>query len=160
MKITKITNTARKNRAAKRAKRKSKNTEVRNKELLFYRDGKGWYADVMGHTQAQNAMVAGADALIEGFSGGKPGVIIRVSSDCPDPDPYTIRLKRILHDPFGGTYLAFLPGKRLPRPAWICNVTHTVFGEHPKQIFIHDVRPVDDPQPKTKGIREKVEVTL
>ncbi len=23
--------------------------------------------------------------------------------------------------------------------AWLCNVTHTVFGEHPKDIYIHSI---------------------
>ena len=31
-------------------------------------------------------------------------------------------------------------GFLLPRPAWLCNVTHTVFGgEHPRTIYIHSV---------------------
>lgn len=59
------------------------NTRVERKELRFYKDGDGWYADVAGHTQAQNRMVAGADRL--------------------------------------------------------CNVTHTVFGEHPRTIYIHSI---------------------
>lgn len=132
-------------------KKKAKNTTVINKELLFYKDGKCWYADVEGHTQAQNLMVAGADKLIEGFSCGKPGVVVRVSSDCERPKPYKVRMRRIEHDPFGATYLAFIKGKTLPRPAWICNVTHTVFGEHPKRIYIHEIASVDNPQPKTRG---------
>lgn len=134
-------------------KKKDKNTTVVNKELLFYKDGRCWYADVEGHTQAQNLMVAGADKIIEGFSGGKPGVMVKVSADCDKPKPYKVRLRRIEHDPFGAAYLAFIKGKTLPRPAWLCNVTHTVFGEHPKRIYIHEIAPVDNPQPKTKGAR-------
>ena len=44
------------------------NTSVRNKELRFYKDGDGGFADVAGHTQAQNRMVARADRLIERFA--------------------------------------------------------------------------------------------
>ena len=136
----------------KKDKKPTAKTAVVDKSLLFYKDGLGWFADVEGHTQSQNLMVMGADKLIEGFSGGKPGVVVRVSADCENPKPYLVRLRRIEHDPFGATYLAFIKGKTLPRPAWLCNVTHTVFGgEHPKRIYIHEIKPVDDPQPKTRG---------
>ncbi|MDY3228546.1 MAG: DUF6717 family protein [Kiritimatiellia bacterium] len=116
------------------------NTSVRNKELRFYKEDGEWYADVAEHTQAENRMVAGADALIESFARGGNEVRIVLSADVDDPNPYQIKLKRIEHDAWGATYLAHIKGFLLPRPAWLCNVTHTVFGgEHPRTIYIHSV---------------------
>ena len=116
------------------------NTSIRNKVLRFYKDGGGWFADVAGHTQAQNRMVAGADTLIEGFANGGTEVRVVVSADVDDPAPYRVKMTRIEHDPWGATYLAKIEGCALPRPAWLCNVTHTVFGEHPRTIYIHSVQ--------------------
>lgn len=116
------------------------NQVVKNKELRFYKEGAEWFADVPEHTQAENRMVAGADVLIESFANGGNEVRIVLSADIDDPDPYQIRLKRIEHDCWGATYLAHIKGCLLPRAAWLCNVTHTVFGgEHPKTIYIHSI---------------------
>ena len=60
------------------------NTSVRNKELRFYKDGDGGFADVAGHTQAQNRMVAGADRLTERFAAGGSEVRVRLSADVAD----------------------------------------------------------------------------
>lgn len=112
---------------------------VVRKELRFYKDGDGWYADVEGHAQAENRMVAGADALIESFANGGREVRVVLSADCEETDDYQVKLTRILHDPFGATYLAKVKGRFMVRPAWLCNVTHTVLGEHPKTIYIHSI---------------------
>ena len=45
------------------------NTVV-NKRIVFLKDDAGWYADMEG-TRAQNAMVSGADKMIEALSGGR-----------------------------------------------------------------------------------------
>ena len=116
------------------------NTSVRNKTLRFFKQGTEWYADVPNHTLAQNRMVAGADALLEGMAKGKDELRICLSSDLDDPDAYRIKMRRREHDPWGATYLAQVEGCALPRPAWLCNVTHDVFGgEHPKVIYIHSI---------------------
>ena len=118
----------------------AKDTSVRNRELRFYKDGDGWFADVAGHTQSQNRMVAGADKLIERFAGGRDEVRVLLSADISDPDEYQIKLHRIEHDFSGATYWVS-GGKRFATipVAWLCNVTHTVFGEHPKDIYIHSI---------------------
>ena len=116
-------------------------TSVRNRELRFYKDGDGWFADVAGHTQSQNRMVAGADKLIERFAAGKDEVRVLLSADISDPDEYRIKLHRIEHDFCGATYWVSGGERFAAIPvAWLCNVTHTVFGEHPKDIYIHSVR--------------------
>jgi len=114
--------------------------EIRNKSLRFFKQDGEWYADVPGHTLAQNRMVAGADTLLEGFARGGNEVTVVMSADIKDPDVYQVKLNRIEHDAWGGTYLAHITGHLLPRPAWLCNVTHDVFGgEHPKTIYIHSI---------------------
>lgn len=117
------------------------NTSSRNQNLRFFKQSGEWYADVPGHTLAQNRMVAGADTLLEGFANGGSEVRVVLSSDIEDPDAYRVRLTRIEHDPWGATYLAHIEGCALPRPAWLCNVTHDVFGgEHPRTIYIHSIK--------------------
>lgn len=117
------------------------NTAVRNKDLRFFRQGDSWYADVPNHTLKENRMVAGADSLLASMADGADEVCVTLSADVDDPGEYLIKLKRIEHDPWGATYLANIDGLKLLRPAWLCNVTHDVFGgELPKKIYIHSVR--------------------
>ncbi len=42
----------------------SANTITENRRIVFLKDDAGWYADMEG-TRAQNAMVSGADKMIE-----------------------------------------------------------------------------------------------
>lgn len=111
-------------------------------ELWFKKDEHGWYAIVEGHTRAQNAMVAGADTLIEKLANGSDAVCIRFRTEKPGEGSKLGKpiatLKRIEHDAFGATYLVFGLGA-ISRPAWLCNVTETVLGEHPKRIYIYGV---------------------
>lgn len=111
--------------------------------LTFKKDAQGWYAVVPKHTRAQNAMVAGADTLIERLSGGRDEVTMRFrtveapkGSSLGEP---LFRLKRIVHDAFGATYLTFGLGV-IPLPAWLCDVTESVLGEHPKNIWVYEIR--------------------
>ena len=56
-------------------------TRVERKSLRFYRQGTEWFADVAGHTQAQNQMVAGADTLLDVMSDGGSEVKVVLSAD-------------------------------------------------------------------------------
>ena len=47
----------------------TQNTTVVNRNIVFLKDDAGWYADMEG-ARAQNAMVSGADTMIEVLSGG------------------------------------------------------------------------------------------
>lgn len=111
-------------------------------ELSFYKDGGNWYADVPEHTQSQNQMVCGADALLERFAEGGNRVSVKMRTvAAPEDGPLgrpAIHLHRIMHDPYGATYVTRDFGW-IPRPAWLCNVTETVLGEHPKDIWIYEI---------------------
>jgi hypothetical protein len=114
-------------------------TSSRDREIRFYRQGTEWFADVPRHTQAENQMVAGADTLLEAFSGGKDTVRVTLSSDIDNPKDWHLHLHLVEHDRYGATYKVRDKegGSRL---AWLCNVMHTVFGgEHPTDIYVHEI---------------------
>lgn len=121
-----------------------------NKTLDFYKDQAGWFCDVRNHSRSQNAMVLGADKLLDFVANGNNKVSISLSfankiekDEKPAKDSFLVKLRRILHDPFGATYWVSGPAsKGFPLPTiWICNVTHDALPEldHPKQIFINKI---------------------
>ncbi len=126
----------------------SKNTTTVGKRIVFLKDDAGWYADMEG-TRAQNAMVSGADTMIEALSGGSRCVEMCFSSDVEQPGDHIMHLHRVEHDPWGATYrvgngnageaprFSGILGLHL---AWLCNQTHRfIGGEHPKDIFVHSI---------------------
>ena len=63
------------------------NVKVANKKIVFLKDENGWYADMEG-SRGQNAMVSGADVMIEAVSNGKRRVEMVFSADVEKPgDP-------------------------------------------------------------------------
>jgi len=126
----------------------NQNTTVTNKQITFLKDDAGWYADMEG-TRGQNAMVSGADTMIEMLSNGGNRVEMVFSSDVENPGKYVMKLHRVEHDPFGATYyvsggnVGTAPSFRglfgMPL-AWLCNQTHRfIGGEHPKDIYVHAI---------------------
>ena len=116
------------------------------KTIRFYKDDTGWYADIAEHTKAENRMVFGADTfldMVDRSTNNDNEVII----ECDDKkfDGYAAWLKRVGHYPWGAFYKVAggsmcqrygLDGLRL----YLCNVTHTVLGSHPKNIYIKEIR--------------------
>lgn len=126
----------------------STSTTTVGRRIVFLKDDAGWYADMEG-TRAQNAMVSGADAMIEVLSGGRSRVEMTFSSDVDDPGDHIMRLHRVEHDPWGATY-SISDGNAGTAPrfrgilglplAWLCNQTHRfIGGDHPKDIYVHSV---------------------
>lgn len=111
------------------------------KKILFYKESDQWYADVPGHTKAENRMVAGADKFLDKCDMDHDGkVTIRVGEDNLNGD-YIYSLSRIQHDKYGGTYLVKKNGSRLGYSIfWLCNVTHSVLGEHKKKLYIYSIQ--------------------
>lgn len=130
--------------------KRRKNTKAVNQHIVFRQDDRGWYAANIKGTRTQNAMVAGADKLIDALADGHNRVEIVFSSDVTDPRDHIMRLHRVTHDPlFGATYRVKdgNTGKALKfrgpmglRLAYVCNQCHKVIGEHPKDIYIHSVK--------------------
>ncbi len=123
-----------------RARATGIDTSTVRKSLRFYRFEGTWYADVPQHSRPENRMVAGADTFLEEVSGGGDEVVAVFSSDVADPGEWKYHLHLVEHDKYGGTYRVTAADRIGFKLAWICNVTHTVFGgEHPTDIYIHSV---------------------
>ena len=116
---------------------------------FFKQDGK-WYADVPGHSLEDNEMVMGSETLLECLADNLPerkDEITLTFSDEKEPN-YLLHFVRDEHDNEGAwykfdglfysqitTYLIQEYGLTDNR-AWICNVTHDVFGEHPEEMWL------------------------
>lgn len=108
-------------------------------KLKFYKKDDRWYADVPGHTEEENEMVAGSDEFLDYVSKGKSEITLEIS-DIPRVSSRNayVTLFMLKHDHYGATYFVssndnMINGQTL----WICNVTHDVLGEHPAYIFIY-----------------------
>jgi hypothetical protein len=109
-----------------------------NTHLRFYKKNDNWYADVPSHEEADNIMVEGSDILLDKVSRGKSEVKLCFTDN---PQMTDFVLIQTHHDEFGADYVVFGSnhGDNLSKmKCWICNVTHTVLGEHPEIIMIHN----------------------
>lgn len=103
--------------------------------LDFYKKDSNWYADVPGHTEEENIMINGSDTLLERIANGRSRITIRFVTD---PRFARTVLIQSNHTCDGATYEVFSHDFALSKmKCWICNVTHDVFGEHPKIIMIN-----------------------
>ena len=108
----------------------------------------GWYADVPGHTLKENQMVSGSDTFLEvvdSVIGGRGEVTVTVSESLDvNSNPFLAKLNMRSHNQWGATYVLSGPIAEqygaVGFELWICNVTHDVLGEHPKCIYINDIR--------------------
>jgi len=121
----------------------------KTKTISFYKEKGMWYANVPEHTKEENEMVCGADIFLDFLSIGKKHVTLEVADDIYPKPSYL--LQRIHHDDVGATYqilshhhdapgLAYCPPEADGQKLWLCNVVHTVLGEHPEYISIISVR--------------------
>lgn len=108
--------------------------------LTFHRDEGGWAAVVPTHTRSENAMVAGADVVVDRMAQGDDTVEVRFrtveSAVLPRP---LITLTRLLHrNGYGAEYLVSGVAP-IPFPAYLCDVTHDVTGDHPAKLFVYEI---------------------
>jgi len=114
--------------------------------IKFFKSGNEWYADVEGHTMEENQMVAGSDVFLETVNNllGGRGTVNAVVSDDNQRGTFLAKLVMRAHNQYGATYVLTGPEARRHGAEgfelWICNVTHDVLGEHPRSIYIHEVR--------------------
>lgn len=113
------------------------------KKLRFYKEEGRWYADVPEHTKEDNEMVFGSDEFLDVISNNKTEVTLAVTTDEPKKG-YYIKLALIMHDDDGGEYIISRPLadelNEMGFTVWICNVTHTVFGEHPEVMYLTEIK--------------------
>lgn len=107
------------------------------KDIRFFKQDGKWYADIPKHTLEENEMVFGSDTLLDKFANGSNELTVKVS-DKPVPD-YLIRMYRTEHDSDGAWYQLVAMSYESEQ-IWICNVTHDVFGEHPEEIYVIDIK--------------------
>ena len=115
------------------------------KYLEFFKQNGSWYADIPENTLDENEMLLGSDEFLEKVIGGHSRVAMNLSTE--ENGPYLVKMVISMHDDMGGEYLLSGPlideieetGTSLPMTAWICNATHTVFGEHPDVIYINEI---------------------
>ena len=115
------------------------------KYLEFFKLNGSWYADIPENTLEENEMLLGSDEFLEKVVGDCKRIAMDLSTEyCND---YLVKMVITSHDDVGGEYM--LSGKLvdkfenegtpLPMTAWICNATHSVFGEHPDVIYIKSI---------------------
>lgn len=115
------------------------------KYLEFYKEKGIWYADIPENTPEENEMLLGADEFLEELFKDCKKVAMDLNTE--EPEKYLVKMKLIMHDEIGGEYVLSGPlidvaeknRTQVPLTAWICNATHTVFGEHPDLIFIENI---------------------
>ena len=113
--------------------------------IAFYKEDGKWYADVKQHTKEDNEMIDGSDEFLEllaiNYARNPNRVIMSLSLKYPRNPKFL--LTRISHDDDGATYRIRSINKQIDgnydEECWLCNVVHTVFGEHPATIFISDI---------------------
>ena len=119
-------------------------------KLRFFKQDKKWYADVPNHTLEENEMIMGSDTALDLMSDNKDEIVLTLSDEDDEHSILTMTMKE--HDSEGAYYilsgflynrfldLFALDSSTLPsditNEIWICNVTHDVFGSHPKNIYL------------------------
>ena len=119
-------------------------------KLRFFKRDKKWYADVPNHTLEENEMIMGSDTARDLMSDNKDEIVLTLSDEDDEHSILTMTMKE--HDSEGAYYtlsgflynkfldLFALDSSTLPsditNEIWICNVTHDVFGSHPKNIYL------------------------
>lgn len=119
-------------------------------KLRFFKRDKKWYADVPNHTLEENEMIMGSDTALDLMSDNKDEIVLTLSDEDDEHSILTMTMKE--HDSEGAYYTlsGFLynkfldlfaldsstPPSDITNEIWICNVTHDVFGSHPKNIYL------------------------
>lgn len=101
--------------------------------VKFYKEDGNWYADIPNHTKEENQMVMGSDDALDFLSDGGDKIELTLSDE--ETFDFIVHFNRTEHDEDGAYYQA-CGNYDMLYPIWICNVTHDVFGEHPKDIYL------------------------
>ena len=118
-------------------------------KVNFYNDDCHWYAEVPEHIKAENIMVGGADAFLEqafnhfGNTNSWQKILSIVITDYQERNSL-FRLAMTSHNQHGAYYRVDTLSTKVygvitVDTVWLCNVVHTVCGEHPKEIYIRQI---------------------
>lgn len=114
--------------------------------VRFFKQGSNWYADIPNHSLEENEMVMGSDIALEFLAKGKSELTATLSDE--DEKHSILTMTMSSHDDEGAYYKisGFLYNEFMNNfidnpdnfinEIWICNVTHDVFGCHPKNIYL------------------------
>jgi hypothetical protein len=115
-----------------------------NREISFYRKSRSWYAYLpefiaVGGTEAECAMVQGADTLLDLLAGknarsGKKNkfVTLRISNKMP----LSHCIEKFDSDRYGASYvLQEYENETIHHMLWLCPVTLAVFNRYPNRIY-------------------------
>lgn len=104
-------------------------------KLNFYKKDNRWFADIAGHTEEENEMVFGADLLLDIIAKGANTCSLDIGSQFISG--CNIEASIYDHNDEGATYVVYDSDIiDIGTTFWLCNITHTVFGEHPDKLFI------------------------
>jgi len=123
-------------------------------KLRFFKQGNNWYADVPNHTLDENEMVMGADIALDllGKARNKEEFTITLSDKEPsqpllhlnmknhDDEGAWYQLSGYLYNSFLDTLMSETDCSEEFNEIWLCNVTHDVFGSHPKDIYLLKIK--------------------
>ena len=106
-------------------------------KFKFYKEDSGnWYIDLPldMFTKEDLQMVCGADVMLDILSKHEQKINLWVSTQ---PFPGYDVLK-FIGEPESGAdyYIPELEGKKIEMNIWLCNVTKSVFGHFPLEIYI------------------------
>ena len=109
------------------------------KTILFYKKNNNWYADIEGHTEKENIMVGEACTILDTLSeevctSENPCLMLSVVNTY-EPVAY-LSSKRRSHNGYGATYDVINSENHNFKEFWLCNVTHSVFKDHPKELSV------------------------
>lgn len=108
--------------------------------LTFHKDEEGWAAEVPTHSRRENSMVAGADVVIGRMAQGDNTVEIKFRTvESTTLSRPIVTLTRFMHrNGYGAEYLVRGIAS-IPFPAYLCDVTHDITGEHPEKLFVYEI---------------------
>lgn len=117
------------------------------KTIKFYKEDNKWYADIPNHTKDENEMVMGADYILDMLAEENRDVLFITVSD-EESSQFLLQFNMKSHDDEGAYYqvsgvlynqISWMLMEMFPdweHEIWICNVTHDIFGSHPKNIYL------------------------
>lgn len=111
------------------------------KTIRFYKDSKGWFADIpeWPGDKGELAMVCGADDMLEIYAQGEPEVTLNIDTTFFNGSE-VLSLVRPEETLGGGIYKTHkILGIEYDFELWLCEVTIFVFEYLPELIYVQKV---------------------